>query len=108
MQIKNNWNNSKPISIFPSTDPDYGHIVYLETGTGKTYIAIMLLKLIFANCGLEAELPELKGSFESTIEPNSDSFDNQCMQLNPLTDQQMRDKRKKRLDAVSELGQPVP
>lgn len=26
----------------------YGNIVYLETGTGKTYIAIMLLKYLFA------------------------------------------------------------
>ena len=26
----------------------YGNIVYLETGTGKTYIAIMLLKQLFA------------------------------------------------------------
>lgn len=25
----------------------YGNIVFLETGTGKTYIAIMLLKAIF-------------------------------------------------------------
>ena len=39
MQIKRNWNSGKE---------DFGHIVYLETGTGKTYIAIMLLKLIFA------------------------------------------------------------
>ena len=26
---------------------NYGNIVYLETGTGKTYIAIMLLKHLF-------------------------------------------------------------
>jgi ERCC4-related helicase len=48
----------------PSGDPDHGHIVYLETGTGKTYIAIMLLKLIFAQTGQEAELPQLKGLLE--------------------------------------------
>lgn len=27
----------------------YGSIVYLETGTGKTYIAIMLLKYLFSD-----------------------------------------------------------
>ena len=26
----------------------YSNIVYLETGTGKTYIAIMLLKYLFS------------------------------------------------------------
>ena len=28
----------------------YGNIVYLETGTGKTYIAIMILKYLFSKC----------------------------------------------------------
>ena len=27
----------------------FGNIVYLETGTGKTYIAIMLLKYLFSD-----------------------------------------------------------
>ena len=27
----------------------YGDVVYLETGTGKTYIAIMLLKYLFSD-----------------------------------------------------------
>ena len=26
----------------------FGNIVYLETGTGKTYIAIMILKYLFS------------------------------------------------------------
>ena len=26
----------------------FGNIIYLETGTGKTYIAIMLLKYLFS------------------------------------------------------------
>ena len=33
-----------------ANDPfGYGSIVYLETGTGKTYIAIMLLKYLFSD-----------------------------------------------------------
>ena len=27
----------------------YGDVVFLETGTGKTYIAIMLLKYLFSD-----------------------------------------------------------
>jgi hypothetical protein len=36
-KIKENWRNERR----------FGNIVFLETGTGKTYIAIMLLKAIF-------------------------------------------------------------
>jgi len=35
-----NWANDKM---------GYGNIVYLETGTGKTYIAIMLLKYLYSD-----------------------------------------------------------
>lgn len=38
-RIRKNWANDRM---------GYGNIVYLETGTGKTYIAIMLLKYLFA------------------------------------------------------------
>lgn len=39
-KIKKNWANDKM---------GYGDVVYLETGTGKTYIAIMLLKYLFSD-----------------------------------------------------------
>ena len=38
-RIRSNWANERM---------GYGDIVYLETGTGKTYIAIMLLKYLFS------------------------------------------------------------
>ena len=38
-RIKQNWANDKM---------GFGNIVYLETGTGKTYIAIMILKYLFS------------------------------------------------------------
>ena len=38
-RIRNNWHNDRM---------GYGNIVYLETGTGKTYIAIMLLKYLYS------------------------------------------------------------
>jgi restriction endonuclease len=51
LQVKKNWAKNTPLS---QQQKEFGHIVYLETGTGKTYIAIMLLKLIFADeSGLE-------------------------------------------------------
>ena len=39
-RIRQNWANDKM---------GYGNIVYLETGTGKTYIAIMLLKYLYSD-----------------------------------------------------------
>lgn len=39
-KIKRNWANDTK---------SYGNVVYLETGTGKTYIAIMLLKYLFSS-----------------------------------------------------------
>lgn len=40
-KIKENWQQVR------ADGSQYGNIVFLETGTGKTYIAIMLLKAIF-------------------------------------------------------------
>jgi ERCC4-related helicase len=55
--VKKNWRKQSQASA--SIPNDFGHIVYLETGTGKTYIAIMLLKLIFAETRQEEEQKEL-------------------------------------------------
>ena len=46
-RIKENWANDKN---------GFGNIVYLETGTGKTYIAIMLLKYMFSDKYVDYQL----------------------------------------------------
>ena len=40
-RIKQNWREEE------TSGRNFGNIVYLETGTGKTYIAVMLLKHLF-------------------------------------------------------------
>jgi hypothetical protein len=96
MEIKRNWLNQKE---------HYGHIVYLETGTGKTYIAIMLLKLIFAESKQEEELSELR-SVQDLNDSMVSERSAQCMQLTPLSDEEMRAKRKERFDLVGKSCEP--
>ena len=46
-KVREDWDNSSP--------PNYGHIVYLETGMGKTHIATMLLNYLFDKTTYERE-----------------------------------------------------
>lgn len=46
-KIREDWDSTDP--------PHYGHIVYLETGMGKTHIATMLLNYLFDQTNYERE-----------------------------------------------------
>lgn len=46
-KVREDWDNTYP--------PNYGHIVYLETGMGKTHIATMLLNYLFDKTTYEHE-----------------------------------------------------
>ena len=37
----------------PDRKNQYGHIVYLETGMGKTHIAVMLLNYLYTGIGYD-------------------------------------------------------
>jgi type I site-specific restriction endonuclease len=77
-KIKQNWSKE-------SVGNRYGNIVFLETGTGKTYIAIMLLKAIFyEDC-------EKKGL--SDVEMNAQARETATgATLKPLEDSEIKDK----------------
>jgi len=60
--VRNNWAN----------DPQgYGNIIYLETGMGKTYIAIMLIKYLFSDRYVDyrTRLNQGPASGNSLLEP---------------------------------------
>ena len=55
-EIQNNW------KVEEASGRNFGNIVYLETGTGKTYIAVMLLKHLFSE-----NVPRFEQSWMSGI-----------------------------------------
>lgn len=92
----------------------YGNIVYLETGTGKTYIAIMILKYLFSpqfTCyydrHLRARLQQPTGELAQLepikLEPETEEE----LKMRPLSEDQQELKRKEReeeFESIEELG----
>jgi len=84
-KIRQNWLLEDPVA--QPEGKQYGNIVYLETGTGKTYIAIMLLKHLF---GEVSDPP--KSMFEKGDTPEVDSLGSHPI-LKPLNDDEIAQKR---------------
>ena len=60
-RIKKYWRQE-----YSGTGKGYGNIVYLETGTGKTYIAVMLIKHLF-----DDQVKKLdNGSYSKSVSPS--------------------------------------
>ena len=69
--MKTNWANDKM---------GYGNIVFLETGMGKTYIAIMLLRYLFSEKFVDYRMRLI----QNPMDMSKDSAYRQGVHLKPI------------------------
>ena len=96
-RVKNYWEKESQ-----DDGRGFGNIVYLETGTGKTYIAVMLLKALF-NDKLK-QLADMSMSSIGDADGPGESMEGiktgkaTGIDLVPLTDAEMMEKKQRRCD----------
>ena len=80
-RIKRNWANDSMV---------YGNIVYLETGTGKTYVAIMLIKYLFSSKFIDYQTRLAKAKEEAKLANTELEEPLEPIQLEPETEDELK------------------